>query len=562
MLSDARRVAPGATLRADLCIIGAGAAGITLARELIGTRSSVIVLESGGLEHEPETQALYEGRIGGLPYFPLEVARLRFLGGSTNHWGGVCRPFDPLDFETRDWIPFSGWPISRRDLDPYYGRAVEIVGLTSDDFSVESWDERDHQSPLDLGPDTIPRVAQLVSYDARSFLRYRDELERAGNLDVQLHANATEIEIDDAGGTVTGVEVATLSGNRFSVAAGSFVLAVGGIENPRLLLASNRRRPAGIGNQHDLVGRFFTEHPRFDAGVVAPTDADLRVGFYEPHEVDQQEIQGYVAFSPEVQAAEELVDVQIFVEPQYEAGFEAALDSEDVDSLRALSRGEGSIGDFGTDLMNVVADLTTFRDYTVPGAPLPVPYPDVVKELVESGDDFRARIPDLFGDVAALAYKRVKGTAPVDQLTLATRLDQAPNPSSRVTLTRSRDALGMPRAEVDWRLSSIDRRSAERAIEIAGAGFASAGLGRVRTLLADERGWPDDLAGGYHHIGTTRMSDDPKRGVVDRNCRVHGTSNLYVAGSSVFATGGSSTPTLTIVALALRLAEHLSGALR
>jgi choline dehydrogenase-like flavoprotein len=560
MLADARRVPAGADLEADLCIIGAGAAGITLAREFIGTPVRVVLLESGGLELDGRTQALYKGRSSiGLPYFPLDSARLRYFGGSTNHWGGVCRPFDDLDFEPRDWIPFSGWPIRRSDLDPYYPRAVDVVRLLSDDWSARSWDERDQLSPLELGDRTAPRISQFVGEKSRSFgTNYREEIRRAANVHAYLHANVEEIETNQTASTATDVRVATLTGNRFSVKAGHFVLAVGGIENPRVLLASNRHQPQGLGNQHDLVGRFFLEHPRFAAGIVAPADAELSVGFYEPHHVDDAEIQGYVAFPPEVQRAEGLVDVQVFLEPVYDARFESAFNSQDVNSLRTLAKGGGgSIDAFGTNLMNVVGDLTTGRDFTVPGAPLPVPYPDVVGKLLSSTSEVRDHIPDLLGDVAAWGYKRLTGAAPLERITLVTRLDPAPNPASRVTLGASRDELGMLRAQLDWRLSSIDRHSAVRATEILGAAFARAGLGRVRVIDEDDRSWPPDLEGGYHHMGTTRMSDHPKQGVVDRDCRVHGMANLFIAGSSVFPTGGSSPPTLTITALALRLGDHL-----
>jgi choline dehydrogenase-like flavoprotein len=559
MLADARDVPRDSELAADICVIGAGAAGITLSRKLIDSRLRVVVLESGALDYDAETQALYKGQSTGLPYFPLDSARLRYFGGSTNHWGGICRPLDQFDFKARDWIPYSGWPITRRDLDPYYAAAVEVVELNSDDFSASSWDERDELSPLPLGDQTEPRVAQVVAESRRSFgTDYRDELDQADRVTVYLYANVTEIETDEAARTVTGVRVATLSGNRFSVTARNFVLAVGGIENPRLLLASNRRRPRGLGNDHDLVGRFFIEHPRFDAGRVAPADAELSVGFYEEHHVGDDEIQGYVAFPADVQRSEGMVDVQVFIEPTYNQRFEAAFDSEAVDSLRSLSRGQGSIGDLGSDLINVLSDLTSGLDFTVPGAPLPVPYPELVGKLIGSSAEVRDRIPDLFGDVAAEAYKRIHGTAPLEYLTLVTRLDPAPNPDSRVTLASSRDELGIPRTKLDWRLSPIDRHSAVRATEILAAAFGQAALGRVQVLVdEDARGWPSDLEGGWHHMGTTRMSNDPKQGVVDSNCLIHGMTNLFIAGSSVFPTGGSSTPTLTIVALTLRLADHL-----
>ena len=195
----------------------------------------------------------------------------------------------------------------------------------------------------------------------------------------------------------------------------------------------------------------------------------------------------------------------------------------------------------------------------MPGSPLPLPYPDVVSTLARSSRvDRRSLIPALLGDIAAAGYATASGAAPVKSLGLSTRIESAPNPNSRVTLVREVDALGVRRVKLDWRLSEIDRRSAVRAVEVLGAELGRAGFGRLRLDVdPDSSELPRDVAGGWHHMGTTRMSDDPKRGVVDPDCRVHGLSNLFVAGSSVFPTAGSGTPTLTLVALALRLADTL-----
>jgi choline dehydrogenase-like flavoprotein len=194
----------------------------------------------------------------------------------------------------------------------------------------------------------------------------------------------------------------------------------------------------------------------------------------------------------------------------------------------------------------------------VPGAPLPVPYPEVAGELAGSAADRRSVLPRVLGDIAAYAYTKLVGTAPVASLDVVTRIASAPDPDSRVTLVRERDRLGLRRAKLNWSLSPIDRRSVVRSLELLGGAAGASGLGRVQALVReDDREWPDDIAGGFHHVGTTRMSDDPRDGVVDRDCRVHGTANLYVAGSSVFPTVGSGTPTLTLVALAMRLGDHL-----
>jgi choline dehydrogenase-like flavoprotein len=563
MFADARDVSAGTELETDLCIVGAGAAGITLARELIGRPLRIALLESGGTDLDPQTQALYEGPVVGLSYFPLDIARLRYLGGTTNHWAGVCRPFDDADFESRAWIPFSGWPLHKSDVDPFYRRALDVVQLGADVWDAESWAEKDAVRPLLLMPGRLEtRIDQIVEPDRRSFRDlYEDELRSAANVTVYLHANGTEVLSDESGTRATQVQVATLDGNRFVVNAKTFVLAVGGIENARLLLASRGRHPKGLGNQNDLVGRFFLEHPRFVAGVVSPADPDLSFAFYREHRVGETIIVPRIAISRETQRAEALADVQFLIEAVHQEGFERAVESDDVASLIALRGpiGEDGIGDLGVHVANVVSDLMTWHRSAIPGAPIPVPYPEVVGELIRSTpQERRSLIPGLLGDVAGYVFTKVGGDVPVGSLLVTARFEPVPNPDSRVTLVEQQDDLGMPRAQLAWRLSDHDRRTVRRAMEVLGQEIGRAGIGRLRILFDEGSDWPADLVGGYHLIGTTRMSDNPKHGVVDRDGRVHGTSNLYVAGSSLFPTAGSGNPTLLIVALALRLADHLS----
>jgi choline dehydrogenase-like flavoprotein len=526
MFEDARNVPRKTTLEADVCIVGAGAAGITLARELSGSPFRVTVLESGGFEYESETQALYEGRSIGLPYSDLSAPRLRYFGGTTNHWGGICRPFEEADFEAREGIPFTGWPISKDDVDPFYERAVRAVRLSSGEWDLGRWAPSGEVAPLRLRSDRmVSRVAQVVDADLRSFGEgYREELRRAPNVTVYLHANATEIEADDEARTAMAVQVATLTGNRFSVRARIFVLATGAIENARLLLVSNQQAPRGLGNGNDLVGRFFLEHPRFVGGFIAPFDQHPNLGFYENHRVGRAMVRGYLASSKDVQLAEGLLDLQIRLEPDYGDPPEDA-------------------SDFARHVMTLAADVEGWQRIAMPGSPVPVPYLEVIREALQSPED---------------TYIRLRGR--IETIGLSTRIEQAPNPDSRVVLVGERDQLGMQRVALDWRLSDVDRRNVRRTLELLGAEVGAAGIGRVRILYgADDSGWPDDLNGGQHHMGTTRMSDNPKQGVVDRDCRVHGMSNLFVAGSSVFPTPGGATPTLMLVALAIRLADQLKG---
>ena len=202
----------------------------------------------------------------------------------------------------------------------------------------------------------------------------------------------------------------------------------------------------------------------------------------------------------------------------------------------------------------------TWQQSIIGGGPIPVPLPEAVEELMRQAgeDDVESILPLLVGDIATAGYGELAGTLPVTGISVSTRIESTPNPDSRVRLGTERDALGMRRVELDWQLTELDKHSVVRMMELLASEFGRTGLGRVRVDVEEGAdSWPADLEGGWHHMGTTRMSDDPTRGVVDRDGRVHGVDNLYVAGSSVFATAGSGTPTMTIVALALRLADHL-----
>jgi choline dehydrogenase-like flavoprotein len=565
MFVDGRSVGNGQELEADVAIVGSGAAGITLARQLGAAGMRTLVIESGDVRLEAATQDLYAGDNVGLPYFPLESSRLRYFGGTTNHWSGTCRPYDAFDLERHPWIPNSGWPLSMADLDPYYPEAGEICGLPSADWETAAWIREGGPGTLDLDPERIvSRVAQNVLDTHRRFARnYGDELESSSAVTVLMNTNLVEIQLGESLDAVVGLALATLSGVGFGARARAYVIATGGIENARLLLASNARLPAGIGNGNDLVGRFFLEHPRFTGATFAPFEAGIDVRFYQSHDALDSRITGYLALPEAVREAEGLVDVQFRLEPRFPAFFERARRAPDVESMRELMGRSEADPELLEDLGRVADDLTSWRRFLSFGGPLPVPLPDAAAAVIGADPEERASlIPEVFGDIATLAYGESFGGIPLSGVDITTRIEPVPNPDSRVRLGSARDALGIPRAELDWRLSRADRESVVRAVELLGAELGRADLGRLRLVLDPEAGWPDDLAGGWHHMGTTRMHDDPLKGVVDRDCRVHGMRNLFVAGSSVFTTAGSGTPTLTIVALALRLAAHLEEAAR
>jgi choline dehydrogenase-like flavoprotein len=333
------------------------------------------------------------------------------------------------------------------------------------------------------------------------------------------------------------------------------------------LLLSNRRQAKGLGNQHDLVGRFFMEHPRFEAGIIIPADRHLEVEFYETHALAGTRLKGYIGLTEETIRREKLLDIQINLIPVDSEAYRQAENTPEVDSLKYLVqklRRREAPSDFGAHVANIVGDLLTVQEYFLPMAPLPVPQPAALRRILGAkAEEKDYLLGDLFGDIAVVANDEIFRAAPLDYIRLSTRIDQAPNPDSRVTLGAERDALGLRRAELHWQLSPLDKYSVRRTLEILGAELGRAGLGRLQIQMDDDNTtWPKDTVGGWHHMGTTRMSDDPKRGVVDRNCQVHGISNLFIAGSSVFPTAGSGTPTMMLVSLALRLGDHLKERMR
>lgn len=530
MLRDGRTVPSGESLETDLCIIGAGAAGITIAREFAGSEARVLLLESGGEELEAQTQNLYEGENVGLPYFPLDVCRLRYFGGATNHWTGYSRPFGELDFARRSWVPDSGWPFPAETLDAPYARAHELLELGPFGFGAEPWATISGNPPIALGPDVFGSELFQLSPPTRFASSYGPALRDADNLTTLLYSNVTEIVLDPSGQRVDSLSVATLAGNRFAVKARAVVLATGGIENPRLLLASrSERSPKGVGNTHDLVGRYFMEHPHVSIATFLPSDPALDGRFYDLRATENGRYWGTLTLRDSILARDRLCGVSIGLvsEALRSEEFVAATNSPGRASLDELLSAwkTGEFPDeFGTHVWRVISNLD-----------------DVTTSLS-----------------ASAAEPLAEGAMFLVWL----RCEQAPNSNSRVTLGDRLDPLGTPRVRLDWQLTELDYRTLEAAHQLLAAELGRAGLGRLYLPGGEEpRDWDELITGGNHHIGTTRMHADPTRGVVDAECRVHGVDNLWIAGSSVFPTSGYANPTLTLVALALRLADALHGKL-
>ena len=489
MLIDSETLADGTVVESEVCVVGAGAAGIALARALAGHAIDVCVVESGGLDRELETDRLTQGVTVGEPY-PLAGSRVRQLGGSTSHWGGLCGTLEASDFTARPWIPYSGWPIDLAELEPWYDRALPILDLTRRYRFAEL--ERDRELyPRLLGADdtSFEPILRLQSPPTRMGVKYRDEIASSARIRCHLHANAVELVPDAEGRSVLHLATATLGGRRHRFRARQFVLCAGGIENARLLLLSDSVVRGGLGNEHDVVGRFFMDHFNLYGGdLVAAPPAGAR-GF--------QEIYLYRKLGPGLPGVSPWVSVA------------------STPGARERWRSLGYSANF---------------------------------LLSHKPEHVAADVAELFTNPAGDGAPR-----PAHPYALFVFAEQSPNPASRVRLAPEKDALGCRKVAVEWRSLPEDRRSVERSTEQLAIDVARAGHGRVRL----NRPAGSLLGGGGHHLGTTRMADDPKRGVTDRHGRVHGVANLHVAGGSLFPTGGFMSPTLTIVALALRLGDRL-----
>lgn len=534
MFIDTRQVSDGKALIVTVCIIGGGVAGLTIARELEKRGIDTCVLESGGLEPDDATRDLYRGQATGVDYQFADGCRARFLGGSSNCWGGWSRPLDPWDFAERDWVPYSGWPFGLDEMRPYYQRAHEVLKLGPQNFDPAFWETaigRPDVRRLPLSGGDVRDTVSQFSPPVRFGKHYRHELKLARHVRVFLHANVTQIVPDPLCTRINQVRVQTLDGKQMTVAARLFVLATGGIENARLLLASNRVMAAGVGNQNDLVGRYFMDHPRMLLGRVKFSQDWSRNKLYDIK---------YNYMNPAVSANGQHIAAQLALTEQ-------AMERERVLNARICFcsefPGEGSEG--AKALFRCKQALLSKEQ---PGWSLANDVGLMAREPVNTF---------LYGFTRLFHPRRL-----IRNVAFQVILEPAPNPDSRVSLSpERRDALNMPRVEVHWKIDPLTRRTADRTLALIAGELEATGVAEVDTgPLLEQHGWPASFEheGTWHHMGTTRMHDDERKGVVNRDCRVHGLANLYVAGSSVFPTAGANFPTITLTALALRLSDHIA----
>jgi choline dehydrogenase-like flavoprotein len=519
MFIEAKQLEPGTRIEADICIVGAGAAGITLARDLSDGHRKIAILESGGFDYDYETQQLYDGESIGQSFNPLNMDRLRYFGGTTNHWEGECLPFPESEFEARPRVVGSGWPFGRETLDSYYRRAQAICQLGPFTYKPEDWQTGEAQ-PLRLAPDAKLRTSVFqYSPPTRFGQVYRRDLETLDGVSVYLGANLVDIDTDETAREVTALRLMTIEGHRFSASAKYYILATGGIENARLLLNATKVQKEGLGNRYDLVGRYFMDHGYIvNAATLVLNESASTLAFYVDHTARGHAIGAYFTAREDLMLDEDLSPFYL----QFHPG--------------ALPNKEGARGSL----------FQIFRSAAS-------------GQMPEHLGDYLTRVFSEVKWIVAAAREKLF-YAPSTLFSVEYCAGGPPDPSSRVRLNEKTDRLGLRRVTLDWRLPANYEAQMRRALELLAQELGRAGVGRLR-ISSRETGYDPmaNITNSSHHMGTTRMHRDPRHGVVDENCRIHGVSNLYIAGSSVFPTYSFCCPTMTIVALALKLSDHLKA---
>ena len=507
---------------ADVCILGAGAAGITLAVELVRQGQRVLLLESGGSYAEKSQEALNEIERSGQSIKAPHAGRFRVLGGTTTRWGGQISEFDAVDFQQRDWVPGSGWPIEKSALQSYYQRALECEGLLPvllDDKEV--WQRAGMDEPI-LGE-------ALEAYFTRwcpepNFARLHRAALDAPNLCVVLHATACALLLNADTQSIRGVRCRNLQGREQIFTARRYVLCMGMMETINLLLQPLEDGATAPWQKNPWLGRGVQSHIDYNAAKVIPMGWKKIERVFPNLYLDGRKYHPKLHATPQWQREEQTLNI---------AGAISFI----------------SLGDVETDMrqLKTTARNLLRRDW--------------------QAFDLRATLPALrrLPMLARLAYHFYvshRAYWPRNaQYWLRVHCEQEPQGASRITLTAERNALGLYRSHLDWRISLLEWKTIQRFAAQAQQDLQRSGLARLELQpeLSEEDGYRSvTFDDSYHWMSGTRMAVDARDGVVDTNLQLHGVRNAYVCSHSVFPGSGYANPVHTLLALALRLADHLT----
>ena len=555
MILDARELKSAIDRATDVVVIGSGPAGIALALALDKAGVDCIVLEAGGLGLDKGAQDFYRASsISPEDHGPVHLYRRRAFGGTSAIWGGRCIPFDPIDFEDRDWIPNSEWPITYEQAARYYPSALELCRAGPELFHAAKALPRSSGADLVAGtedPDVVLDRIERFSEPTHFGRRYRARLASNCRVTVLVNASVVEITVSPAGHATGVLARCPSTGKRIVVRGRRVVVAAGALETARLLLASRSQRVKGLGNDHDLVGRFYQSHLEGEVGEISfkrPAQ-DVRLDYERSPEGVY--CRRYIWLSPAAQRRERLAG--LILRPNHATIADPA-HGHPILSAMYLAK-DMIVPEYGRRMTSAEAAAVlalggrsaVYRRHlanVVRGSPRLAPF---AIDWVRRRNLARRKLP-------SVVLRDRRNRYPLDL-----NAEQTPNPESRVLLSGESDALGMPRLSIDWRINEQDRRMVLAGLRVLQGAFAR---GSGAELLFDPERLTEEIASltrvGGHHIGTARMASGPHRGVVDPDCQCFDTPGLYLSGSAVFPTSGFANPTLLIVALSLRLADHLA----
>jgi len=522
MIIDVRQANSTLNLEADICILGGGVAGIVLANELKEKFGKVVILESGTEQYDQETQDLYApDKIPEIYPNPL-YSRLRFLGGASNHWSNNTTPLSAIDFEERDWVENSGWPINYKDIQPFYKSAAKYCQTGEDSYDTNKWlPELNFENPFSGSKYTEVGIAKAAIPATRFYAAHGNSIENSSNVTIYKNANVIGIDFDKTQKKVNTITFSSLKKENHTITADKFIMCMGGIENARMLKYFNVQNNNALGNQNDNVGRYFMDHPTLRAAHLYTNSGKFaNLTKTEEHRF----ILAFFQLKESALRSHGTTNLRLPLDQANQYSM-----SDGISSFHILKE-KLSNGELPDQVSQHLANL--FTDF------------DMVLEAV-SRKQFDKRLFDSANDISGF------------QIPLM--LEQTPHRENRILLGNKVDQFGIPKISVQWRLMEGDKTRLWKSLSLFAKDVGLLSLGRLRVLKErQERLFNSQLGFGHHHMGTTRMSSSEQTGVVDHNMLVFGTENLYVAGCSTFPTGGHVPPTLTIVALAIRLAGHLS----
>lgn len=500
--------------KADICIVGAGAAGILLAVELCRRNKRIILLEGGGSDIELASQEPYQSEIAGQKHLGVHTGRFRACGGSTTRWGGQILELDNVDFGQRSWIEGSGWPIRKRDLAPYYARAIELEGLsnsTLDDNAV--WGEVGLQTPQFQGVDAFfSRWCPETNFARLHHATLADH----PLITVWLHANAIAPVWE--GSRIRGIRARTLTGIEGLLYADTFIWTMGGIESSRFFLQPELARLPW--NRSGLLGRHFQDHVGCSAARLELIDPQRF------HRVfDNIFTRGY-KYQPKFRLQRNLQE------------------ENETLNVGAMIVFQSDSNEIGTELKGVAKKLLRrpLSDSTLAeGMRLVRHAPLFARQIWRYAVAHRAYIP------------------PDATIELGVTCEQPPLSKSSITLSDQRDSLGLLRTRIDWKVTNHEIDSIRTIIKVASDALRAVARVIPDPDLTDYDRFRDKCGDSNHHMGGMRMGSSADRSVVDLDLKLHGIDNGYVCSGAVFPSSGFSNPTHTILALAVRLAEHLGN---